>query len=100
MADTVIDVPERSRFVLQRDGDQIGQLVYRRADGVITFTHTEIDPAIQERGLGSQLAKFALDAAAAEAAEHGTRVVAQCPFIAAYIERHPAYQPLLVSSEG
>ena len=44
------------------------------------------------RGLGSMLAKAALDAVAAE---EGTRVVAQCPFIAAYIERHPQYQPLL-----
>lgn len=95
MADTVIDVPERNRFVLERDGSPIGKLLYRREGDVITFTHTEVDPQIQERGLGSQLAKFALDAVAAE---QGTRVVAQCPFIAAYIERHPAYQPLLASS--
>ncbi len=92
MADQVVDVPERSRFVLERDGETIGKALYRRSPGVITFTHTEVDPAIQERGLGSQLAKAALDAVAAE---DGTRVVAQCPFIAAYIERHPEYQPLL-----
>lgn len=90
--DQVVDVPERSRFVLERDGSPIGKALYRREPGVITFTHTEVDPAIQERGLGSMLAKYALDAVAAE---EGTRVVAQCPFIAAYIERHPEYQPLL-----
>lgn len=92
MADTVRDVPDRNRFVLERDGEPIGKLLYERADKQITFTHTEVDPAIQERGLGSQLAKFALDAVAAE---QQTRVVAKCPFIAAYIERHPDYQPLL-----
>ena len=92
MADQVVDVPERSRFVLERDGEAIGKALYQRADGVITFTHTEVDPAIQERGLGSLLAKAALDAVAAE---EGTRVVAKCPFIAAYIERHPEYQALL-----
>ena len=92
MSDQVVDVPERSRFVLERDGESIGKALYQRGDGVITFTHTEIDPAIQERGLGSLLAKAALDAVAAE---DGTRVVAKCPFIAAYIERHPEYQPLL-----
>ncbi|QNO37383.1 N-acetyltransferase [Protaetiibacter sp. SSC-01] len=92
MADQVVDIPERSRFVLERDGEQIGKAIYRREPGVITFTHTEVDPEIQERGLGSALAKGALDAVAAE---EGTRVVAQCPFIADYIERHPEYQPLL-----
>lgn len=92
MADDVSDIPDRSRFVLERDGEQIGKLLYRREGGIITFTHTEVDPAIQERGLGSLLAKAALDAVAAE---EGTRVIAQCPFIAAYIERHPQYQPLL-----
>lgn len=92
MADQVVDIPERSRFVLERDGEQIGKAIYRREPGVITFTHTEVDPEIQERGLGSMLAKGALDAVAAE---EGTRVVAQCPFIADYIERHPEYQPLL-----
>lgn len=92
MSDQVVHVPERSRFVLERDGEVIGKALYRREPGVITFTHTEVDPAIQERGLGSLLAKAALDAVAAE---EGTRVVAQCPFIAAYIARHPQYQPLL-----
>ena len=92
MSDQVIDVPDRSRFVLERDGEPIGKALYTREDGVITFTHTEVDPAIQERGLGSLLAKSALDAVAAE---EGTRVVAKCPFVAEYIERHPDYQPLL-----
>lgn len=92
MSDQVVHVPERSRFVLERDGEVIGKALYRREPGVITFTHTEVDPAIQERGLGSLLAKAALDAVAAE---EGTRVVAQCPFIAAHIARHPQYQPLL-----
>ena len=92
MTDQVVDVPERSRFVLERDGEVIGKAYYQRGPGVITFTHTEVDPSIQERGLGSLIAKTALDAVAAE---EGTRVVAKCPFIAAYIERHPEYQALL-----
>lgn len=90
--DAVVDVPERSRFVLLRNGQEIGKAVYRRENGTIEFTHTEVDPEIQERGLGSLLAKHALDQVAAEGS---TRVVAKCPFIAAYIERHAEYQPLL-----
>jgi len=92
MTDQVVDIPERSRFVLERDGEPIGKVLYTREPGLVTFTHTEVDPAIHEHGLGSALAKAALDAVAAE---DGTRVVASCPFIASYIERHPEYQPLL-----
>ena len=61
MSDQVVDISERSRFVLERDGAAIGKAVYRREPGVITFTHTEVDQSIQERGLGSMLAKAALD---------------------------------------
>ena len=92
MSDQIVDVPERNRFVLLRDDVEIGKAQYRREPGVITFTHTVVDPEIQERGLGSSLVRTALDAVAAE---DGTRVVAQCPFVAAFIERHPEYQGLL-----
>ena len=84
--------PEQNRYELHVDGRLAGRAEYLLSNGLITFTHTEVDPAIQERGLGSLLAKAALDTVAAE---EGTRVVAQCPFIAAYIARHPQYQPLL-----
>jgi len=55
------------------------------------FTHTEIDPEFEGKGLGSQLARGALDAVRAE----GSRVVPLCPFMAGYIERHPDYQALV-----
>src|SRR5690606_17493780 len=55
-------------------------------------THTVVETAAEGRGVGSALARTALDAARAE----GLRVVPQCPFIAAYIARHPDYADLVV----
>jgi predicted GNAT family acetyltransferase len=62
----------------------------RRGD-TIFFTHTEVPEQLAGRGLGSALAKAVLERARAE---HWT-VVARCPFIAKYVERHPEYQSLL-----
>ncbi|HXR45462.1 MAG TPA: GNAT family N-acetyltransferase [Pseudolysinimonas sp.] len=92
MTDIVTDEPQESRYVLRRDGRQIGQSVYEREPGVIRFLHTEIDPELKEHGLGSMLVKASLDDVRAGSDD---RVIAQCPFVRAYIARHPEYQDLL-----
>lgn len=88
----VVDRPEDSRFALTKDGDDVGFAAYRRGDGTIVFTHTEIDESQQERGLGSRLARGALDAVRTGSED---RVVAQCPFIASFIDSHDEYRDLL-----
>jgi uncharacterized protein len=79
-----------SRFELETDG-HIATAYYEQKGGVITFLHTEVPPELGGRGVGSQLAKGALDWVRAL----GLKVVAQCPFVAAYIGKHPEYQDLL-----
>ena len=64
---------------------------YQRDGNAIVFTHTEVPPELQGQGVGSALARGALDAARAEGAE----VVPLCPFIASYIRRHPEYLDLV-----
>src|SRR6476660_9378802 len=68
---------------------------YQRDGNAFVFTHTEVPPELQGQGVGSALARGALDAARAEGAE----VVPLCPFIASYIRRHPEYLDL-VSEEN
>jgi predicted GNAT family acetyltransferase len=83
---TVLDVDERSRFEIHVDGRLGGFAQYRVEDpGLIVFTHTEIDDAFEGRGLGSILVRAALDAARAR----GLAVRPDCPFVRAYIARHP-----------
>jgi predicted GNAT family acetyltransferase/glutaredoxin len=84
----VVDVPEKSRYELRLDGQLIGLAAYRRRDGRISFTHTEVDESCEGRGFGSRLAAAALD----DARRQGLRVLPLCPFIAHYVEQHPEYQ--------
>lgn len=84
--------PENERYVLLRDGVELGQSAYDRSDpGLIEFLHTEIYPQFQERGLGSALAAGALDDVRATSSD---RVVALCPFIGSFIRTHPEYADL------
>lgn len=87
----VVDVPEESRYELRLHGRLIGLAAYRRRDGRIAFTHTEVDESCEDRGCGSRLAEAALE----DARRQGLDVVPLCPFIARYIERHPEYEQLV-----
>jgi predicted GNAT family acetyltransferase len=89
----VVDVPEQNRYELRRDGRLIGLAAYRRRDGRIVFTHTEVDEKCSGRGLGTQLVLAALD----DARRHHLNVVPLCPFVAHLIEEHPEYRDLLVT---
>lgn len=60
----------------------------------MVYVHTGVPPELEGRGIAGQLAKFALD----DARARGLRVVARCPYVAAYIERNPEYAELLASA--
>lgn len=64
---------------------------YQREGDRIVFTHTLVPPAIEGKGVGSKLIRAALESAR----DQRLKVVPQCPFVAAYIERHPEYRDLL-----
>lgn len=86
----VVDNPKESRFEA-RIGDEVAVNRYRIAGDTITFTGTEVPEAFRGRGIGEQLARAGLDAARAR----GLTVVAQCPFVAAFVNRHDEYADLL-----
>lgn len=78
------------RFELDTDG-HTAVAHYRLSPGVITFTHTEVPEALSGKGIGSRLARGALEAARAQ----GLKVVAECPFVRGYIAKHPEFADLL-----
>jgi predicted GNAT family acetyltransferase len=91
MAIDVRDVPERTRYEASADGELAGVAVYRDVDGARVFTHTEVFDDYEGKGVGRALAKAALDDVRAS----GRKLVALCPFIAGYIERHDSYADLV-----
>ena len=88
---TVVDNPDRERFEILVDGEPAGFVQYLRRGGRLIFFHTEIDPAFEGRGLGSQLAQGALDAAR----QADEPVVPLCSFVHGWIDRHPDYADLV-----
>lgn len=58
---------------------------YELSGDTITFTHTVVPPRAEGQGVGSRLIAGAL----ADAAGRGLKVVPQCAFVRAYLERHP-----------
>jgi predicted GNAT family acetyltransferase len=89
---TVRDDRAQSRFEAEVDGKLAGFAAYELSDGVITFTHPEVDDAFEGHGVGSALVRGALDAVRADG---GLRVRPRCPFVRAWIEEHADYQDLL-----
>lgn len=88
---TIRDNPAAHRYETEVDGE-LAVAYYRLAGTTITFTHTEVPERFEGRGIGGALARFALD----DARARGLKVAPRCPFIKAYIDRHPEYQPLVI----
>ena len=92
---TVVDVPERGRFEI-RDGERvIGLASYHVDDDVMTLPHTEVDPSLGGRGLGTVLVREVL----AAARERSLHVLPYCSFIRKYIAAHPEDLDLVAEAD-
>ncbi|MCK9869723.1 GNAT family N-acetyltransferase [Nocardiopsis dassonvillei] len=91
MTTDVVDVQDRKRYEIRVDGEVAGFAEYILTDDMVTFTHTEIDPAHEGRGLGGTLVRGALD----DVRPRGLAVLPLCPFVKGWIQRHPDYADLV-----
>lgn len=91
MSAIVTDNPAAHRFELNV-GDHVAFASYSLAPGVITFLHAEVPTAVSGQGIGSKLARGALEQARAR----GLKVVPECPFISAFIAKHAEFADLVV----
>ena len=88
---TVRHHPQASRFEARIGDERSGFAEYQLTDELYVFTHTEVDPAHEGKGVGGALARGALD----HVREEGTRrVLPICPFVHAWMLRHPEYADL------
>lgn len=86
----VVNNEQESRFEIRTE-DGIAILLYRLLPGAVNLIHTEVPEALAGRRVGSTLARAALD----WARERNLRVIPTCPFVRAYIARHPEYASLV-----
>jgi uncharacterized protein len=91
MANTVRDNGAEQRYEMDVAGKS-AFITYRRSPGVVTFLHAEVPQELSGQGIGSPLARGALELARAQ----GCKVVPRCAFIASYIRTHAQFQDLLV----
>lgn len=88
----VQDNKVRSRFELTIQGaTAVAQ--YKLDGHVLHLTHTVVPLDVEGKGVGSHLVRGALE----EARRRGLKVDPVCPFVRAYIERHPEYSDLLAA---
>jgi predicted GNAT family acetyltransferase len=77
-----------ARYELEADG-AVAFVDYVRTPGSIRLVHTEVPAALEGRGIGSRLVKGVLEDVRAQ----GLELIVRCPFIEAYLKRHPEMQP-------
>ena len=82
----VVDNLEELRYELWLGEELAGEIRYiRDDDGEVVLVHTEIEPRYEHQGLGNVLVQGALD----DLRERGIEYRVVCPFVLAYLRRHP-----------
>ena len=87
----VVGNPPELRYEVWTEGRLAGTIRYTLENGEITLVHTEVDPAFEGHGLGSILVAGAL----ADIRTRGLKLHPLCPFVAAYLRRHPEFADLV-----
>lgn len=89
---TVENNEAEQQFETTVDGHR-GVLTYSESDGKLYLLHTGVDEALEGRGVGGDLVRFAAE----YARERKLGVVPFCPFARHWLHRHAEYADLVVS---
>ena len=81
----VADNRRASRYELWLGTTRAGLIEYRSEPGVVLLIHTEVAPSFEGQGLGERLVAAALE----DLRARGLELVPVCPFVRAYLRRHP-----------
>lgn len=91
-ATSVIRNDDAHRYEVFYGTELAGFSVYEERGDRVVFIHTEIDESFGGKGLGSILARHAVE----DVIARQRVIVAQCPFIAAFLAKHPEYDAHVV----
>lgn len=87
----VRDNREQHRYEAYVGAALAGWSDYHEQPGLVTVMHTEVDRAFEGMGIGAELVRGMLD----DIRRRDARVLAVCPFVSAYLRRHPEYADLV-----
>jgi uncharacterized protein len=82
---------EKEQRLEIREQNELAYLEYRYHKEDIVLMHTFVPDPLGGKGVASSLARYALE----WAREKGKRVIVYCPFVAAYLKRHPEYSDIV-----
>ena len=92
---TVTRDPDRRRYEAPAGGATVaGFIDYQETSELVVLTHTEVDASFEGRGVGSALARAALD----DVRERGLKALVLCPFILGWLRNHREYRDVLFNA--
>ena len=91
MTNTVVHNTDKQRYEIHVDGILAGITEAHEDGEVVTFPHTKVFEQFEGQGLGSELVAGALD----DVRVRGKKIVAQCPYVARFVEKHQDYADLI-----
>jgi len=91
MIDAIVNNTAMHRYELPIADGAAAVAYYAEKDGRIELRHTEVPSEYGGQGIGTRLAHAVFETLRAE----GRRVIATCPFMAAYAARNPLYAAML-----
>lgn len=79
----------RGRFYIEKDGEIAALLTYSmKSNGIMTLNHTEVKPALEGKGVASELVKYSVE----YARKKELKIDPLCPYAAHQFEKHKEYQ--------
>jgi len=91
MRNQVTHNADKDRYEIHVDGILAGFTQAFEDGDVVTFPHTVVFDQFEGQGLASQLVTGALD----DVRVRGKKIIATCPYVARFVEKHPDYHDLL-----
>jgi predicted GNAT family acetyltransferase len=92
---TIVDDGGASRYEARDNGELAGFIDYVVRRDRIALIHTETLASYQGRGIAERLVRFALD----DARGRSLRVIVICPYVRAFVERHPETHDIVVGMD-
>lgn len=91
-APTVTRNADRRRYEASAgEAGVAGFIDYQETSTLVVLKHTEVSPSFEGQGVGSALARAALD----DIRERGLKALVICPFILSWLRGHHEYRDVL-----